>query len=306
MRILNKYILYSLIACLFFSCRAKNDEADAPVETRIPVTVTTIVNGPLQERIELNATSTFLQKWVVRANTIGYLQTAKVQLNKYVRDGELLYTIKTKEAASVGNTINILDSTFKFSGINSVTANGNGFISQIDHQSGDYVQDGEQLAVITDTKSFVFLLNLPYELQGYLAGKKYLDMVLPDGEKLIGNMAGIMPSVDSVSQTQHVILKINSAHPLPENLIAKVTLITTNKSNTTYLPKAAVLTDETQTNFWVMKMTDSITAVKVLVKKGIETADKVEIVSPAFLSTDKIILTGNYGLEDTAKVQIEQ
>ncbi len=54
-----------------------------------------------------------------------------------------------------------------------------------------------------------------------------------------------------------------------------------------------------------MKMTDSVTAVRVPVIKGLETSDKVEIVSPGLKPSDLILLTGNYGLPDTAKVIIE-
>src|SRR5205814_9892609 len=132
-----------------------------------------------------------------------------VQLNKYVSNGQTLYTVKTKEAQSIGNAINILDSSFKFSGVNSIHANGGGFISQIDHQIGDYVQDGDQLAVITDTKSFVFLLDMPYELRPFIINKKMLEMVLPDVEKLTAAITGNMPSMDATSQTQSIILKVN-------------------------------------------------------------------------------------------------
>jgi len=31
----------------------------------------------------------------------------------------------------------------------------------------------------------------------------------------------------------------------------------------------------------------------------------VEVLSPAFSATDKILLTGNYGLADTARVSVE-
>ena len=72
------------------------------------------------------------------------------------------------------------------------------------------------------------------------------------------------------------------------------------------LPRSALLTDETETNFWVMKLIDSSTAVKVPVKKGIESGDRVEIDSPIFDPDDKILVTGNYGLPDTAKVKVEQ
>ena len=297
----------SLLTLLFFSCKSKETEQETKdPEAKTPVTITSISKEPMVEYIELNATSAFLQKWPVRANATGYLQTANVQLNKYINSGQALYTIKTKEAQSIGNTINILDSSFKFSGINSIHAAASGFISQIDHQPGDYVLDGEQLAIITDTKSFVFLLQMPYELRPYIINKKSLEMILPDGEKLNGIISGNMPVMDAGSQTQNIVLKVNSPHPIPENLIAKVRIIKSSKNSTISLPKTCLLTDETQTNFWIMKMIDSITAAKVMVKKGIETNDKVEILSPAFTLDDKILLTGNYGLADTAKVQIIQ
>jgi uncharacterized NAD(P)/FAD-binding protein YdhS len=81
-------------------------------------------------------------------------------------------------------------------------------------------------------------------------------------------------------------------------------VIKSYKSSAASLPKSAILTDETQADFWVMKMMDSSTAVKTPIKKGIETADRVEILSPVFSNTDKILVTGNYGLGDTAKVKI--
>jgi HlyD family secretion protein len=290
---------------IFYSCNRKPAEQEEKTPGgQTPVTVTMVSHEPMVSYIELNATSAFLQKWMVKANATGYLQVANVQLNKYVNRGQVLYTVKTKEAQSIGNAINILDSSFKFSGVNSIKANGSGFISQVDHQAGDYVQDGEQLAVITDTKSFVFLLELPYELRPYIMNKKSLEMILPDGEQLTGTITGNMPAMDASSQTQSIILKVNTTHAIPENLIAKVKLVKSDKENTFSLPKEAVLTDETQTDFWVMKMTDSSTAVKTSIKKGIETANRVEILSPFFLTNDRILITGNYGLADTAKVKV--
>jgi hypothetical protein len=113
-----------------------------------------------------------------------------------------------------------------------------------------------------------------------------------------------LPSVDSVSQTQQAFIKVNYKQALPENLIAKVRIVKGSKLNAQSLPKGAVLTDESQSNFWVMKMIDSITAVKVPVIKGMETDGRVEIIRPQFNANDKILLTGNYGLSDTAKVKI--
>ena len=296
---------YCCLLVVLFSCKSKTTGTVEEIpEPETPVTVTAISNEPMEEYVELNATSTYLQKWSVKSTLNGYLQSANVQLNKPVAPGQVLYTVKTKEAKSIGNTINILDSSFKFTGTNRITASAGGFISQIDHQNGDYVQDGEQLALITDTRSFVFLLDLPYELRHYMSGKTALEMVLPDGEKLKGTISGNMPAMDSASQTQRVILRVNAGHPLPENLIAKVKIIRLSKANANSLPKTAVLADETQSEFWVMKMLNDTIAVKVPVKKGIETNDRVEILSPPFLATDKFLVSGNYGLGDSARVKI--
>lgn len=302
---MRSFFTYCAFCIVLFSCNSKSTGTiEAIPDPETPVTVTAISNEAMEEYVELNATSTYLQKWSVKSTINGYLQSANVQLNKYVGAGQVLYTVKTKEAKSIGNTINILDSTFKFTGTNRITAAAGGFISQIDHQNGDYVQDGEQLALITDTRSFVFLLDLPYELRPFLSDKRSLEMVLPDGEKLIGTITGNMPAMDSASQTQRVILKVNTSHAIPENLIAKVKIIKSAKANAFSLPKAAVLTDETQGEFWVMKMMNDSVAVKVPVKKGIETNERVEILSPPFSPADKVLVTGNYGLGDTARVKI--
>ena len=292
---------------LALSCKSKEAaQEEEAVDVITPVTITGISNQPMEEFVELNATSAFLQKWIVRANATGYLKSANVELNKYVNSGQILYTVKTKEAESIGNSVNVLDSSFKFTGVNTIKANQSGFISQINHQSGDYVQDGDQLAVITDTKSFVFLLDMPYELRPYILNKKSLEMILPDGEKLTGIISGNMPSMDAGSQTQSIILKVNATHSIPENLIAKVKVVKSSRGNAFSLPKAALLTNETQGEFWIMKMINDSTAAKVLVKKGIETNERIEILSPVFSVNDKILVTGNYGLGDTAKVKIIQ
>ena len=53
-----------------------------------------------------------------------------------------------------------------------------------------------------------------------------------------------------------------------------------------------------------MKLINDSTAVKIPVKKGIETKEKIEIIDPIFNTSDQIVRTGNYGLEDTARVYI--
>ncbi|MGZ3778458.1 MAG: efflux RND transporter periplasmic adaptor subunit, partial [Mucilaginibacter sp.] len=255
---------------------------------------------------DLNATSVFLQKNFVKSNVNGYIVKVDAQQGQQVNEGQILFVVKTKEAQAIGNSINVLDTTFKFSGVNQIKASRHGYISQVSHQLGDYVQDGEALATISDRSSFVFLMQMPYELRQYVKQGETIQLTLPGGQKLNGNVALFMPSVDTVAQTQSVVLKVNSTEQIPENLVAKARIIKSQKSNAQSLPKDAILANETQTEFWVMKMINATTAVKVPVTKGIESGERVEILSPKFSQQDKIIVTGNYGLTDTAKVKILQ
>jgi len=301
--------VFSFFLLLFaFACKHKEkaaeEEAVAPDEVRTPVTVTNIETTSLNDYVELNATSSYQQSNFIKASANGYLRSVNVKLGQMVRAGQTAFTLQTKEAHALGNTINSLDPSFHFSGIININAAASGYIQSLNHQVGDYVQDGEQLAVLANAKSFGFILNLPYELRPYVNAGKTLQIDLPDGSHVNGVVANILPNVDSVSQTQAVLIRVASSKTIPQNLIAKVRIVKSQRANASSLPKGAVLTDESQANFWVMKMIDSVTAVKVPVIKGLETKDRVEILRPQFAVTDKILLTGNYGLSDTAKVKI--
>ena len=302
-----KFYYFLLLSLTAISCRSKKEPEDKVNEPEIitPVTVTTVNTGAMSDYIELNATSAFLQKAYVKASTAGYIRSVNAQPGKMISSGQTAFVLKTKEAQSIGNTINLLDTSFKFSGIIAIKAGTTGYITELNHQPGDYVQEGEQLAVISDIRSFVFILNLPYELRPFVIHKEFVELLLPDGQSLVGHVSSITPIVDSASQTQNIILTVNDK-TLPINLIAKVRIEKNARSSAVSLPRQSVLSDETQTNFWVMKVIDSTTAIKVPVKKGMEINDRIEILTPSFSGSDKFLLTGNYGLADTAKIKIIQ
>lgn len=295
------------IGLLAAGCNSSTkDNSDAAPVVRTPVTVTSVSNSSLNEYLELNATSTYLQQNFVKSNLNGYIQKSTIKFGDYVHHGQTLFILKTKEASAIGNAINQLDSSFKFSGVNIIRADISGYVMQLNHHAGDYVQDGEQLAVISDSKSFVFVVNVPYEDRPYVSIGKKVPVILPGPEVLEGVISSSMPTVDSITQTQAYSIKVNPAHTIPQDLIAKVKILKTSISDAETLPKSSVLSDETQTNYWVMKMINDSTAVKVPVKTGFERADTVQILSPHFSPGDKILSGGNYGLSDTALVIVNK
>lgn len=310
---MNKFLnifLLILVGYTTQSCKGKSansaNEDISPEDAVTPVTITHSAHGNMSETVELNAISSFTLKTFVKANAIGYLQTSGIQLGQFVSKGQTLFTIKTKEAVALGNTINNLDSSLHFDGVTRIKSPISGYISQLTNVAGSYVQDGEQLAEITDKSSFAFLLDLPYELKSYLLQNTTLLLHLADSTILEGYIQSALPTVDSIAQTQRYIIKVKTDKLIPENLIAKVQLIKQQIINATLLPKAAVLSNEEQTDFWIMKLLNDSVAVKTDIKKGIESGDNIQILEPSLNDSDKIILTGNYGLGDTAKVKISE
>ena len=281
----------------------KNEGEKEDIEIKTPVTITTISHAPISETINLNATSAYLKKNIVKSNVAGYIENVFYSVGDYAEARKPFFAMKTKEAEAL-DRMNSNDSMFTFKGEIIVTAPSSGTITEIDRQPNDYVNDGDQLAVIADQSSFVFLLNLPFELNKYASIGTTCDILLPDSTMLRGTIASRLATVDAVSQTQSYIIKPITHSVLPENLLAIVRLNKSSKVNAQVIEKNSVLSDETQEHFWVMKLINDSTAVKIQVVKGITTNEKVEIISPVFDSNDKIINSGNYGLPDTAFVKI--
>lgn len=310
---MNKYnvlFLSFFVFCMITSCKNKtagdSDEDVSSDDAVTPVTITHPTHQNISETVQVNAVSSFLLKTYVKANAVGYLQSANIHLGEYISKGQTLFTIKTKEAEALGNTVNSLDTSLHFEGVIKIKSPGSGYITQLTYTAGNYVQDGEQLAEITDKNSFVFLLDLPYELKPYLSLKQPLTLRLPDSTELNGYVQSALPTIDSAAQTQRFVIKVTTDKLIPENLVAKVQIVKHQTSDATVLDKAAVLSNEEQTEFWIMKLLNDTMAVKTNIKKGIESGNEVQILAPSLTDSDQIVLTGNYGLGDTAKITIEK
>ncbi|MBP1164486.1 multidrug efflux pump subunit AcrA (membrane-fusion protein) [Chryseobacterium sp. PvR013] len=306
-----KKLFYLLLVSVFtFSCK-KNvtvaaEEAKPEMKPKTEVNVAYPSDTiRLSNTITLNATATYLLKSDAKANSTGYITHMTIRLGDRISKGSVLFGLQTKEARALGNTINKLDKSFRFSGTTTVVSPATGYVVMLNHQIGDYVQDGEILATITDASSFGFVVDVPYEYLQLIKTQNSLSVKLPDGNSLPAKVAKVMPSVDAVSQTVKVLLQIAKSSTIPENLIGTVTL----SKSTVYglsVPKMAVLSDETQSSFWVMKMINDTTAIKTPVVKGTETDQYIQIKSGNITTKDKVITSGNFGLRDTATVKIKK
>lgn len=294
-------VLINLISCNN-SSPTKTEETP---QVSTPVTVTAIENTAISETISFNAVSQYQRKNMVKSTINGYIEKSFVNQGDIVQAGKPLYSIKTKEGEALSKYA-AKDSSFKFTGKLTIVAPVTGIVVEATKQTNDYVSDGEQLCVISAQSSFVFLLNVPYEQSKYATPGRNCSILLPDSTVLNGTISGKLSIVDRVSQTQSYVVKPITSTILPENLSVLVRISKSSKENTQVIDKLCVLSDETMENFWVMKLINDTTAVKVAIKTGMVSGDKIEIISPAFTQSDRLINTGNYGLADTAFVNIIQ
>jgi multidrug efflux pump subunit AcrA (membrane-fusion protein) len=298
--------LITILVLTISGCRNRPENpAGTDPEVKTPVKVTTIERSNLSEFIRLSATSAYLEKNQVTAGVTGYIEKCLVHVGENVQAGKPLYYIRTKEADAL-KQFHASDTSFHFSGLIEIKATVSGIVTEVNKFPGDYTGEGDALTTIARENSFVFLLNVPFEIKKYASVGTACMVILPDSTSLGGTVTSQLSTVDLASQTQLCEVKVASRQNLPENLVASVLLVKNTKQNAQVIDKSCVLSDETMENFWVMKLIDDSTAIKVPVKKGISNSGKIEILSPVFDPGDRILSSGQYGLPDTAFVIINK
>lgn len=302
----NKFIfLLALSAAVILpSCKTSGSKSEEDkIEARTPVTIVSVSDKTISETIDLSAVSVFMNKNIIRSATTGTIEDISVTRGDFISRNQLLFTVKTREAMAVQNT-QTGDSDLNFNGIIKIFSPKEGIISSISHQNGDFVQEGDELAVIAEQNSLVFILEVPFEFKSLIEKRSTCSLKLPDNSVIMGLIKGKLPEMDVQAQTISFLVKPVTRSRLPQNLIAVASIIKNKKENAVVLPKLAVLGNEALTEFWVMKLVNDSIAIRIMVKKGIETNNEVEITDPLLNSSDRVILTGNYGLPDTASIII--
>jgi hypothetical protein len=303
---LNKRIHTLLAICITGIMLSPGCKNTAPVSetvshSRIPVTVSSVNIGPMANYIELNATSSFLFKAAVKAPVTGYIEKIFVNQGDEVEKDQLLFRLKTKEAmALMGDSLN----NFKFKGVVEVKAATAGIISSIEHSTGDYVTESDQLCQIAIRESYAFILDVPFELSGAIKINGNCEISLPDSQIINGIIKSRLPSMSGNSQTERYIVRLAKPKNLPENLSGKIRIIRELVKVAISLPKSSVLTDETMQSFWVMKVINDSMAIKVPVTPGISTDKYVQVTRPEFKPSDLFLISGNYGLGDTVFIKV--
>lgn len=300
------FILITFLLRFFVSCKSKTIDTtintDAP---KVAVKTTTVTYGEIDDIVSLNGKTVFLKKDAVISSITGYVKKVNVQYGDEVHKNDLLFEIQTKENRALENSGLDQELASLKSGIVSILAPSDGIISDLNANStGMFVAEGAQLCTIVANKEITVLVNVPYQYNKWIKINKACKIILPDSTFLDGNIVKIMPLINAVTQTQDVLIKVRDNRQVPENLNVIVQFVRSNHSNAMLIPKEALLTNEAQQAFWVMKILHDSLAINVPVKKGFENNRMVEIFSPDISVNDTLISEGAYGLPDSTIVKV--
>lgn len=302
----NSVILILTLALFvgFYSCHSKENDEQITVLVGTPVKVVHPFVKNMINYLQLNGTTVFLKKEIVRAPFQGYIQKTFKNVGDAVKIDDVLFLLQTKESFAINTPSEKNSNTDNLSV--PIKSKSNGILTHLNFYSGGYVSDGEQLASIAIPNSLVVMLDVPYQNSSEIKIGEKCDLLLPDKRVMPGVISRSIPSVDSISQTQTYIISFKETAIIPENLNLTVRIPIHTLNNATVVPKGTILSNETLSSFWIMKLINDTTAIRVNIKKGIEDDSLVQVLNPKLSQGDKIISDGNYGLPDTAKINIEK
>src|ERR1035437_6375307 len=243
-------LLFSIVSVSILLCSCGKKEAKEDAQTPVVTVKTAPVKfGAIDNKLSFNGKTIYLKKNLVVSPISGYVQKISVKFGDKVRKGELLFEIQTKENKALESTVS------GNMGIINVISPSNGVISSLSiTASGAYAVEGGSLCTVAESNDVMVQLNLPFEYNSLVKTGTKCTLVVDEDTKFEGTVFQILPIVDEANQTQQILIKPHTNKQLPENLNLAVEILKARHKMSCLIPRSAVMTHETQTEFWVMKV----------------------------------------------------
>lgn len=281
------------------------EETGQEDEVKTPVEVGTVKPGNFNFKKTYKGVTHYLTDGDVKSPISGYITKLYVKIGDRIKKNTPLFGLETKEAFILRGKNYLNEPDLKDIGHIIIRAPEEGIMTAVLGEENEYIQEGTVLGTFVAPDMFVFMIEVPAEEDTFVRTGKPCTITLSDGKIISGKISTTLSLADSVSQTESYIVIPDEKQVLPSGLQLKIDFTEIEKNNVATLPKTAILSDEKQQDFWVMKLINDTTAVKIPVKTGLENESDIEIISPTFNEDDRILVSGNYGLPDTAYVEIK-
>jgi RND family efflux transporter MFP subunit len=156
-----------------------------------------------------------------------------------------------------------------------------------------------------DTSALIAKLHIAQTQAQQLAVGGAATLTVPGiAEPVAAKVSLISPALDPGSTTVEVWLRVENAKGLLKvGTPVRASIAGRAIGNALTVPSAAVQTDADGTSKFVMAIAPDSTAHKKPITLGIQSADDVQVLS-GLATSDMVITTGAYGLDEGTKVKI--
>jgi len=295
-------VLLTFLTIFVVGCVSKQPAQEVAVSPKTDVKVSSPVVRSANRLVSYQGVTRYMQSNDIRTQVTGIITQINCSVAGSIKTNQALFTIQPQEAAALQKSKFSSQIMAGFS--DTVFAHLSGQIKSLNVQVGDFVQAGEVLASCVRTNSMRIIVYIPVEQE--LAVEKMKDclVTLPDGTSIEGRVAGKLTAAESQNQTQAYIIEPKKPITLAENINIKVQFTAEQIQNAVFVPESAVLGNEEQTRFWVMKLMNDSICLKVAVEKGLKTDSLVQLIGSNLTISDLVVSEGAYGLPDSARVQV--
>ena len=298
-----KTTLYLSGLLLFITSCKKNETAQNNSKASVEVTTTLITEGDVQQYLTFNGVAIYQRKENIRSNVTGYISRMNFKIGDKISTGQIFATVRTKEQDALKAAVKIDSSLRKFINPIGIKSNASGVISVLSITQNDYVAEGDILATVVQPNSLVVQVNVPYEYNNVVAIGSDCEIILQNGDKIMGKISGYLPSIDAVAQSQIFLISLPQGN-LPENLNVQIRILYKEAKKVMTIPKTALQTNELLTEYWVFKVSKDSLAIKQNVIPLLENDSIIQIQGQGVKVNDRIVLEGGYQMQDSTKISI--
>lgn len=295
-------LLLSGLLLFITSCK-KNETAQDNSKASVEVTTTLITEGDVQQYLTFNGVAIYQRKENIRSNVTGYISRMNFKIGDKISTGQIFATVRTKEQDALKAAVKIDSSLRKFINPIGIKSNASGVISVLSITQNDYVAEGDILATVVQPNSLVVQVNVPYEYNNVVAIGSDCEIILQNGDKIMGKISGYLPSIDAVAQSQIFLISLPQGN-LPENLNVQIRILYKEAKKVMTIPKTALQTNELLTEYWVFKVSKDSLAIKQNVIPLLENDSIIQIQGQGVKVNDRIVLEGGYQMQDSTKISI--
>jgi len=304
-----------------------DDEGEgSAVRALVAVRTAPVVLGDMETVIRATGSTDAVRKEKIVAPIAGVVLSLRVLEGTPVRKGDVVAVLQPKETRAAIAGAEALERAARTEGEREEAARAKqlafasqnnlevrtptaGIVSTRSVTEGEIVGENAEMMTVVDLSTLIFVADIPLQDVAQVRPGQRAYLVFPSlpGEIFGASVDGVNPRSDPGSQTVRVRLAFTGADGkrkmlLRSDMSGLAGIVTGKHSGVLIVPKTALLRNDETDRYTVVMATDDSLARVVSVSVGARTDSTVEISGSGIVPGARIVVEGNYALEDSTRI----